>query len=80
MASPCLRAEEYEVFDFLEINKVRADPTNLGHKDPWEIFQYGPMRAFIICIILCLLGWFPGVIFSTYMAGWHVYQFFKECW
>eukprot|EP01080_Neovahlkampfia_damariscottae_P001883 gene1883-1024_t len=61
MAAPCLRAEEYEVFEFLEKKRERADPSDKGHKDPWEILQSGPVRAFGICLFLCLLGWFPGI-------------------
>jgi uncharacterized membrane protein YqaE (UPF0057 family) len=37
--------------------------------------ELGWVRAFALCCILTLFGWFPGVAFATYIACRHFIRF-----
>jgi hypothetical protein len=83
---PFVRGEELEIFKIFENKIERADPSELGHFEPLEIFskfifffnteQRGWVRCFLISCILCLFGWFPSVIFGHFMIFYHIYKFF----
>jgi uncharacterized membrane protein YqaE (UPF0057 family) len=38
-------------------------------------YELGWVRAFVLCCILTLFGWFPGVAFATYIACRHFIRF-----
>jgi hypothetical protein len=72
-ALPFLRAKDYGVYNFLEKSpQTRADPSIQGHVTLW--YEIGWVRAFFICCILTCFGFFPGVIFAAFMAGYHVFR------
>jgi hypothetical protein len=64
-------AENLKIFDSFG---RKTEPKKFLDKS-WE-------RAFLVCIILTLFGWFPGVLFATFMAYKHMiaYMIQKGMW
>jgi hypothetical protein len=72
-ALPCLRAKDYGVYSFFEkAPQTRADPSVQGHVNVWH--EIGWVRAFFLCCVLTCFGFFPGVIFAAFVAGFHLFR------
>eukprot|EP01080_Neovahlkampfia_damariscottae_P008393 gene8393-218_t len=81
--------DRYGIFGcFGKDPQERADPSVQGHITTfWDIPFH---RAIVICFILTLLGFFPGVIFAFVMVYRHLFSFlidsglccscFSNCW
>eukprot|EP01080_Neovahlkampfia_damariscottae_P009200 gene9200-1286_t len=77
-ALPCLQSKEMKVFSQFESDpQDRADPSEKGHVHFWH--EKGWVRALLICCLLTLFGFVPGVIFANYIAFRHAYKFLKDC-
>eukprot|EP01080_Neovahlkampfia_damariscottae_P007595 gene7595-11918_t len=76
-ALPCLRSKNYEVFSQFESKpENRADPSQQGHVTKW--YEIGWIRALILCCFLTMFGFFPGVIFASYIGIYHVIRFWSH--
>jgi hypothetical protein len=73
-ALPCLRSKDYGVFQFIEKKPLQtADPSAQGHVTVWH--EIGWVRAFFLCCVLTCFGFFPGVFFAAFVAGYHLLRF-----
>lgn len=65
LSMPFLHAKNLHLFDFIETQQVKADPSDEGHVNgPCHFMRYGWVRCFLISLLLCCLGWIPAVIFD----------------
>jgi hypothetical protein len=72
-----LRANEYGVYKFLEkSSENRADPTSQGHVTLW--YEIGWIRAFLICCLLTLFGFLPGVLFAAGIGCHHLLKYWSS--
>eukprot|EP01080_Neovahlkampfia_damariscottae_P004794 gene4794-8380_t len=72
-ALPCLRSDRYDVYEYFESKQNRADPSEQGHVHFWH--EKGYVRAFLICCLLTLFGFLPGVIFACIIAINHFIRY-----
>ena len=70
--SPLLKTEENELVEMLTANQFRADQDTTGHQDPFAFLKEGQFRLMMICVLLCLFGWIPGVLFASFMVLYYI--------
>jgi len=58
---------------------ARADTSNQGHEEEaFFVCKKGWFRAFLIGLLLCLLGWIPGILWSIGITIYAIYRLFKH--